>query len=299
MSAPASSRIRAASTWPKNAARCKAVHPSCALPLTSMPSSRPMRSGPPRPVAAAVKISVAAPCSSSAWTMSWWTRYSAAMRGVSPLESRRVASSGCADSSRRTPARFPDLARSISVSISVIPSAWLVVGPRSSVLGPRPALCPIPKPYFLCPALCPIPKPYFLCPIPGPIPRPYFPCPTPRSSLRRLHPEQPRPCPHVDSISRAADFAVHVVEHLPVRLDRGRPDRAGEDAGGAVRGSKHEVAAAPQPGDRVAVLHDQRLEHAVVHARARRQADAVAVFAAVGEGDQQRIRHDRLAVEDD
>ena len=73
-----------------------------------------------------------------------------------------------------------------------------------------------------------------------------------------------------------------------VGVHLGALDRPERDLRRQVRRSPHEVTSAPEARQRTAILNDDRLELAIIHPRVWREADAVAIFAAVRERNQQR-----------
>src|SRR5215204_879368 len=108
--------------------------------------------------------------------------------------------------------------------------------------------------------------------------------------------ERPWPDPYHDRARGSPDLAVEVIEHFAVGLDASGLDRARQHARRLVGCSHREMAAAPQPRERCSILHHHRLELAVVQSRVRREPDPVAVLAAVGEGDQQRVGVELFAI---
>src|SRR5262249_27059585 len=118
-------------------------------------------------------------------------------------------------------------------------------------------------------------------------------------SPRHPHRQGARHHAHGDTAAGPPDLPVQVIHDIAIRLERRAGDAANEDARRALDRAEHEMAAAPQPRERRAIVDDDRLQLSVVHPRARREADAVAVLASVGERDEHRGREDLLAVEHD
>ena len=90
-----------------------------------------------------------------------------------------------------------------------------------------------------------------------------------------------------------------MVEEFPVGLDARRSDRSGNHARRLVGGAERQVPARPETGEGRAIFHDHCLQLAVIDARVRREADVVAVLAAVGKRNQQRISGQLFVVEND
>src|SRR5688500_16335669 len=100
-----------------------------------------------------------------------------------------------------------------------------------------------------------------------------------------------------DSAFDGPRLTVEVVFDRARGLDDRPANLAGHHARRAVGRPRREMPRMPEPGNDGPILDDRRIEQSIVEPGTCRQPDAVAVLAAIGEGDGQRPYRPALAVE--